>query len=133
MPVVLTTAHRQAEDALTLTRALVNDLSGAVFTDALLTPRMNSAYRGLQRQLAENGVSVPVEQQDIEPDTEPTSDVTNTEISEVSSPQLPTDGTMPHMMWEQATANTTDVFVAMEKFRSGGSMLNLQPSSYLPL
>lgn len=35
MPVVLTTAYSQAEDALSLARALVNDSSGAVFTDTL--------------------------------------------------------------------------------------------------
>jgi hypothetical protein len=37
------------------------------------------------------------------------------------------------MLWERATANTTDIFVPMEKFMSGGDMLNLQPSSYLRL
>jgi hypothetical protein len=37
------------------------------------------------------------------------------------------------MLWERATPNTSDVFVPMEKFMSGGSMLNLQPSSYLRL
>lgn len=37
------------------------------------------------------------------------------------------------MLWERATANTTDVFVPMEKFTSGGGMLNLQPSTYLRL
>jgi hypothetical protein len=58
MPVVPTTAYAQAEDALTLARALVNDAAGAVFTDALLMPLLNSAYRGLQRELAESGVSV---------------------------------------------------------------------------
>jgi hypothetical protein len=133
MPVVLTTAYSQAEDALTLARALVNDASAAVFTDTLLMPLLNSAYRGLQRELAENGVSVLVEQQDVELDTNPTTGVTNTEISDVSSPQLPTDCMMPHMLWERATANTTDVFMPMEKFMSGGGMLNLQPSSYLQL
>ncbi len=133
MPVVLTTAYSQAEDALTLARSLVNDASGAVFTDTLLMPLLNSAYRGLQRELAENGVSVLVEQQDIELDADPTTGLTNTEISDASSPQLPTDCMMPHMLWERATANTTDVFVPMEKFMSGGSMLNLQPSSYLQL
>jgi hypothetical protein len=30
----------------------------------------------------------------------------------------------------RATANIGDVFVPMEKFTSGGSMLNLQPSTY---
>ena len=68
MPVVPTTAYSQAEDALNLARALVNDSAGVVFTDTLLMPLLNSAYRGLQRELAENGVSVLAEQQDIELD-----------------------------------------------------------------
>jgi hypothetical protein len=133
MPVLPTTAYSQAEDALTLARALVNDTSGAVFTDTLLMPLLNSAYRGLQRELAENGVSVLMEQQDIELDQNASSGVTNTEISDASSPQLPTDCLMPHVLWERATANTGDVFVPMEKFTSGGGMLNLQPSCYLRL
>lgn len=133
MPVVPTTAYAQAEDALTLARALVNDTAGAVFTDTLLMPLLNSAYRGLQRELAEAGVSVLAEQQDIELDPNPASGVTNTEISDVSSPQLPTDCLMPHRLWERATSNTTDTFMPMEKFMSGGGMLNLQPSSSLRL
>ena len=64
MPVVPTTAYSQAEDALNLARALVNDTAGAVFTDTLLMPLLNSAYRGLQRELAENGVSVLAENQE---------------------------------------------------------------------
>jgi hypothetical protein len=131
MPVLPTTAYSQAEDALTLARALVNDTSGAVFTDTLLMRLLNSAYRGLQRELAKNGVSVSMEQQDIELDLVGTTGVTNTEISDVSSPQLPTDCLMPHVLWERATSNTGEVFVPMEKFTSGGSMLNLQPSGYM--
>ncbi len=133
MPVVPTTAYSQAEDALDLARALVNDSAGVVFTDTLLMPLLNSAYRGLQRELAENGVSVLAEQQDIDLELAGTTGVTNTEISDVSSPQLPTDCLMPHMLWERATPNTADVFVPMEKFTSGGGMLNLQPSTYLRL
>jgi hypothetical protein len=133
MPVVPTTAYSQAEDALTLARALLNDSAGAVFTDALLMPLLNSAYRGLQRELAENGVSVLTEQQDIELDVNSGTGVTNTELSDVSSPQLPTNCLAPHMLWERVAANTSDVFVPMEKFMSGGSMLNLQPGTYLRL
>jgi hypothetical protein len=96
-------------------------------------PFLNSAYRGLQRELAENGVSVLAEQQDLELDSDPVTGITPTEISDTSSPQLPTDCLAPHMLWERATANTADVFVPMEKFTSGGSMLNLQPSTYLRL
>jgi hypothetical protein len=131
MPVVPTTAYSQSEDALNLARALVNDGAGVVFTDALLMPFLNSAYRGLQRELAENGVSVLTEQQDIEFDVNAGSGITNTELSDVSSPQMPTDCLAPHMLWERATANTGDVFAPMEKFTRGGSMLNLQASSYL--
>jgi hypothetical protein len=133
MPVVVTTAYSQAEDAFNLARALLNDSAGVVFTDTLLLPLLNSAYRGLQRELSENGVSVLAEQQDIELDLNISTGVTNTEISDVSSPQLPTDCLVPHMLWERATPNTTDVFVPMEKFMSGGDMLNLQPSTYLRL
>jgi len=133
MPVVPTTGYSQAVDALNLARALLNDTAGTVFTDALLMPLLNSAYRGLQRELAENGVSVLIEQQDLDLELDPASGVTNTEISDASTPQLPADCLMPHMLWERATANTTDVFVPMEKFTAGGSMLNLQPSSYLRL
>src|SRR5215831_7411571 len=96
MPVVPTTAYSQAEDALSLARALLNDSAGAVFTDTLLMPLLNSAYRGLQRELAENGISVMAEQQDIELDIDPITGATNAEISDVSSPQLPTDCLMPH-------------------------------------
>src|SRR5271154_3433178 len=108
MPVVPTSAYAPAEDALTLARALVNDSAAAVFTDTLLMPLLNSAYRGLQRELAENGVSVLVEQQDLNLATDPTSGVTPTEISDASSPQLPTDCMVPHMLWERATPNTSD-------------------------
>lgn len=133
MPVVPTTAYSQAEDALNLARALMNDSAGVVFTDTLLMPFLNSAYRGLQRELAESGVSVLAEQQDLDLEPDPTTGVTNTEISDATAPQLPTDCLMPHTLWERATARTTDVFVPMEKFTSGGGMLNLQPSSYMRL
>src|ERR1700719_2164249 len=131
MPVVPTSAYSQADDALNLARALVNDSAGVVFTDTLLVPLLNSAYRGLQRELAENSVSVVAEEEDIDLEPNSGTGITNTEISDVSSPQLPTDCLMPHMLWERATPNTADVFVPMEKFTSGGSMLHLQPSSYL--
>lgn len=133
MPVVPTTAYAQAEDALNLARAMVNDASGAVFTDAVLLPLLNSAYRGLQRELAENGVSVLAAQQDLDLAVDPVAGVTPFEISDVSNPQLPTDCLVPHMLWERATPNTGDVFVPMEKFTSGGGMLNLQPATYLRL
>src|ERR1700751_6278261 len=114
MPVVPTTAYSQAEDALTLARALMNASSASVFTDALLMPLLNSAYRGLQRELAENGVSVLGEQQDIDLEPDPSSGVTNMEISDTSSPQLPSDCLFPQRLWKPATAHTPDSSSPME-------------------
>ena len=50
MPVVPTTAYSQAEDALTLSRALLNDSAASVFTDTLLMPFLNSAHRDLRHE-----------------------------------------------------------------------------------
>ncbi len=126
MPVLSSTAYGQAEDALNLTRALINDSAGAVFNDTVLMPLLNSAYRGLQRQLAEAGVSVLVSQIDL--DLPLTSGVTTKEISDTSDPQLPTDLLAPHQLWEQQTG-TCDLFVPMEKITGG--LPNLQPMTYL--
>jgi len=126
MPVVSTTAYDQAEDVFSLARSLLNDASGAVFSDAVLFPFLNSAYRALQRDLAEEGVSVLVSQQDL--DLPLTNGVTVTEVSDVSSPQLPTDLLAPHQLWEQA-AGSSDIFIPMEKITSG--LPNFQPCSYL--
>ena len=52
-------------------------------------PLLNSVYRGLQRELAQNGVSMLVEQRDIDLGVNSLAGVTNTELSDVCSPQLP--------------------------------------------
>jgi hypothetical protein len=126
MPVLSTTAYPQAEDALNLTRSLVNDLAGSVFNDATLMPFLNSAYRALQRDLAQAGVSVLIE--DAYLNLALTPGVTPTQLSDSSSPQLPTDLLVPHRLWEQQTGSS-DVFVPMEKIVGG--LPNLQPSTYL--
>lgn len=126
MPVISTTAYDQAEDALNLARSLANDAAGAVFSDAVLMPFLNSAYRALQRQLAEAGVSVLIAQIDL--DLPLTNGVTPTELNDGSSPQLPTDLLAPHQLWEQATGSS-DIFTPMEKITGG--LPNFQPSSYL--
>lgn len=126
MPVVSTTAYDQAEDALNLARSLANDASGVVFSDAVLMPFLNSAYRALQRQLAESGVSVLIAQADL--DLPVTNGVTPTSLSDVSTPQLPTDLLAPHQLWEQATGSS-DIFAPMEKITGG--LPNFQPSACL--
>jgi hypothetical protein len=126
MPVVSSSAYGQAEDALNLARSLMNDAAGMVFSDAVLMPLLNSAYRGLQRELAENGVSVFVAQIDMPLPL--TGGLTPSAISDTSSPQLPTDLLAPHALWEVVTGST-DVFIPMEKITGG--LPNLQPAPYL--
>ncbi len=126
MPVVPTTAYSPAEDALNLARSLANDAAGAVFSDAVLMPFLNAAYRTLQRELAENGVTVLVAQADLSLPL--TAGLTPTAISDTSSPQLPSDCLAPHTLWEMATGSS-DLFIPMEKITAG--MPNLQPGAYL--
>jgi len=52
MPVVGTTAYNTAGQITSLVRSLLNDAAGNLFTDAVLLPYVNSAYRKAQRALA---------------------------------------------------------------------------------
>jgi hypothetical protein len=78
-------------------------------------------------------VSVLVEQRDIELDQNSGTGMTNFRNQRRIEPSAPAECLMPHMLGERATSNTTDVSVPMEKFASGGGMLNLPPSTYLRL
>jgi len=89
-------------------------------------PFLNTAYRTLQRELAENGVTVLVAQLDL--DLPLTDGLTPNEISDTSSPQLSSDCLAPHTLAEMATG-TSDLFVPMEKITAG--LPNFQPGSYL--
>lgn len=126
MPVLSTSAYDQTETALNLTSSLINDAAGAVFNDATLMPLVNSAYRVLQRELAEAGVSVLVSQVDL--DLPLTDGLTPTELSDTSTPQLRTDLLVPHQLLEQQS-DSGDLFVPMEKIVGG--LPNLQPGTFL--
>ncbi len=52
MPVVATSAYNTAGQITALVRSLLNDAAGNLFTDAVLLPYANSAYRKVQRALA---------------------------------------------------------------------------------
>ena len=126
MPVLSTTAYDQTETALNLTRALINDAAGSVFNDATLMPLLNSAYRALQRELAESGVSVLVSQVDL--DLSLSNGLTSTELSDTSTPQLPTDLMVPHQLWEQQSGSCNH-FVSMEKIVGGAAE---SPAGFIP-
>ena len=55
MPVVGSSAYNTAGQITALIRSLLNDSAGNLFTDGLLIPYVNSAYRKVQRALAAAG------------------------------------------------------------------------------
>ena len=55
MPVVGSSAYNTAGQITSLVRALLNDSQGNLFTDAVLLPYANSAYRKTQRALGNVG------------------------------------------------------------------------------
>ena len=52
MPIVGSTAYNTAGQVTSLVRSLLNDAAGNLFTDTVLLPYANSAYRKVQRALA---------------------------------------------------------------------------------
>lgn len=55
MPLVASTAYNQLAGVNNLIRSLLNDKSANVFTDNVLTPYVNSAYRTIQRKISNAG------------------------------------------------------------------------------
>ncbi|MGB6429176.1 MAG: hypothetical protein WBF06_01210 [Candidatus Acidiferrales bacterium] len=55
MPVVATSAYNTAGTITSLVRSLLNDAAGNLFTDTVLMPYANAAYRKVQRALANIG------------------------------------------------------------------------------
>jgi hypothetical protein len=55
MPVVGSSAYNTAGQITSLVRTLLNDSQGNLFTDAVLLPYANSAYRKTQRTLGNAG------------------------------------------------------------------------------
>src|SRR5579872_6348981 len=52
MPVVASSAYNTPGQITSLVRSLLNDAAGNLFTDTVLLPYANSAYRKVQRALA---------------------------------------------------------------------------------
>lgn len=109
----------------TLARAYLNDAdvaAGDVFLDAVLLPFVQSAYRDLQRRLAENGVSVLIFETDLDLATNVTV------IDSGSTPALPTGFIVPHSLREKPTSGSNK-FQAMAKHVNG--MPDIDPVDFL--
>src|ERR1700675_586605 len=118
MALIPGTAYNTLGQVTSLVRSLLNDAAGNVFTDAVLLPYANSAYRVVQRKVANAGgtefvtdgvllviAAVPANQQD--PGTEVV-------LSDASAPpnQLPSNLLVPLKIWERPNLSTQD-FIEM--------------------
>ena len=128
MPVVGSSAYNAAGQITSLVRSLLNDAQGNLFTDAVLLPYANSAYRKVQRALGNAGaggfisddallVVAAVAGQDAS---------LQVSITDASAPpnQLPTDLLVPVKLWERsysAAGGSSEDFAEMvDLTRHGG-------------
>ena len=131
MPVVGTTAYNTTGQITALVRSLLNDAAGALFSDAVLLPYVNSAYRKVQRALAniESGtfltdnvllVVLAVAQADAS---------VQVSLTDATAPpnQLPTDLLVPMKLWERANGSSDD-FIEMTDL-TGHSGLPSEPQT----
>jgi hypothetical protein len=124
MPVVGTSAYNTAGQITSLVRSLLNDAQGNLFTDAVLLPYLNSAYRKVQRAIGNAGgggfiqddvllVVAAVAQQDAS---------LQVSVSDATAPpnQLPTDLLVPLKLWERPSGSTDEFDEMVDLTRHGG-------------
>src|ERR1700683_4447899 len=125
MPVVGSSAYNSAGQITSLVRSLLNDAQGNLFTDTVLLPYANSAYRKLQRALGNAGGGGFI-QDDVMlvvtavPEADPSLQVS---ITDATAPpnQLPTDLLVPLKLWERANLSSDD-FVEMTDLTNHGGL-----------
>src|SRR5579884_3898437 len=125
MPVVGSSAYNTAGQITALVRSLLNDAQGNLFTDAVLLPYVNSAYRKVQRALGNAGAGgflsddvllvVPAV-------TAPDSSL-QVSITDATAPpnQLPSDLLVPLKLWERPNGSSDD-FVEMSDLTGHGGL-----------
>lgn len=92
-----------ASVALTTARTLLNDDAGSMFTDAVLIPKLQEAFRQMVASLRVNAQSIMI-RNDVQ--------TINAGIAVLSI----TDINEPIKLWEKATAATNDLYLPMTEF-----------------
>lgn len=123
MPVVGSSAYNSAGQITSLVRSLLNDAQGNLFTDTILLPYANSAYRKVQRALGNAGggfiqddvllVVTAVAQTDTS---------LQVSITDATAPpnQLPTDLLVPIKIWERPNGSSDDFLEMVDLTQHGG-------------
>src|ERR1700693_1257680 len=116
MPVVGTSAYNTAGQITSLVRSLLNDAAGSLFTDGVLLPYANSAYRKVQRGLAniQSGTFLSDDVLLVVPAVTAVDPSAQVSITDATAPpnQLPTDLLVPVKLWERANLSSDD-FIEM--------------------
>ncbi len=124
MPVVASSAYNTAGQITSLVRSLLNDAAGNLFTDTVLLPYANSAYRKVQRALA-NVNSGTFLNDDVllvvtaVAATDASLQVSITDVTMSAQSTLPTDLLVPVKLWERLNESTDD-FVEMTDLTGHG-------------
>src|SRR5216684_3566071 len=124
MPVVGSSAYNTAGQITSLVRSLLNDAQGNLFTDAVLLPYANSAYRKLQRALGNAGAGGFIQDDVLLVVTAVTRTDTSLQVSitDATAPpnQLPTDLLVPVKIWERRSGSTDDFLEMVDLTQHGG-------------
>src|ERR1700726_231021 len=125
MPIVVSTAYNTAGQVSSLVRSLLNDPGGNLFTDAVLIPHANSAYRKVQRALA-NIQTASFLSDDVllvVPAVAATDPSVQVSIPDATAPpnQLPPNLLVPLKLWERPNGSSDD-FVEMTDLTDHGGL-----------
>ncbi|MGB2672454.1 MAG: hypothetical protein WAO11_17205 [Candidatus Acidiferrum sp.] len=124
MPVVGSSAYNSAGQITSLVRSLLNDAQGNLFTDTVLLPYANSAYRKVQRALGNAGGGGFIQDDVLLVVTAVTEIDTSLQVSitDATAPpnQLPTDLLVPLKIWERPNGSTDDFLEMVDVSQHGG-------------
>ncbi|HEY1423871.1 MAG TPA: hypothetical protein VGF20_10490 [Candidatus Acidoferrum sp.] len=124
MPVVGSSAYNTAGQITSLVRSLLNDAQGNLFTDTVLLPYANSAYRKVQRALGNTGAGGFLSDDTLLVVTAVAATDTSLQVSltDATAPpnQLPTDLLVPMKLWERPNGSTDDFTEMVDLTRHGG-------------
>src|SRR5438046_3603375 len=124
MPVVGSSAYNTAGQITSLVRSLLNDAQGNLFTDAVLLPYVNSAYRKVQRAMGNSGAGGFLTDDSLLVVTAVTAADPSLQVSitDATAPpnQLPTDLLLPLKLWERVNGSSDDFAEMVDLTRHGG-------------
>ena len=133
MPVVGSSAYNTAGQITSLVRSLLNDAQGNLFTDAVLLPYLNSAYRKVQRALGNTGGGGFIQDDVLLVVAGVSAADASLQVcvSDATAPpnQLPTDLLVPMKLWERPNGSTDDFVEMVDLTRHGGLPSRVQDTT----